>query len=70
MKKQLCVRLSLLSLAALAFGALASSTFAAGGGIQCPDVWKPVICSNGVVYSNACYASRAHATNCVPYGDD
>ena len=36
---------------------------------QCPDVWKPVICSNGQVYSNGCYAARACATGCVPYGD-
>ena len=40
-----------------------------GGGFLCPDVWKPVICSNGQVYSNSCYASAACATGCVPYGD-
>ncbi len=34
----------------------------------CLDVWAPVICSNGVVYSNSCYASCARATGCVPYG--
>lgn len=72
MKKQVIVRLSALSLVALAFGALASSSSAAGGGggIQCPDVWNPVICSNGVIYSNGCYAMKAKAKNCVPYGDD
>jgi hypothetical protein len=72
MKKQLLVRLSALSLVALAFGALASSTAAAGGGggTGCPDVWNPVICSNGVIYSNGCYANLAKAKNCVPYGDD
>jgi len=32
----------------------------------CLDVWDPVICSNGVVYSNACYAARACATGCGP----
>ena len=54
MKKQLFVRLSALSLVALACGALASSIAAAGGGggINCPDVWNPVICSNGVIYFN------------------
>jgi hypothetical protein len=36
--------------------------------IQCPDVWDPVICDDGVVYSNSCYAYRACATGCVPYG--
>jgi len=36
--------------------------------IQCPDVWNPVICSNGQVYSNDCYAYRDCATGCVPLG--
>lgn len=35
----------------------------------CPDVYAPVICSNGVIYSNLCRAGCAGATNCVPYGD-
>jgi hypothetical protein len=35
----------------------------------CPDVYSPVICSDGNVYSNSCYASLAGATNCVPYND-
>ena len=41
-----------------------------GGGFECPDVWDPVICSNGQIYSNFCYASRAGATGCVRYGGD
>jgi hypothetical protein len=36
----------------------------------CPDVWLPVICSNGHVYSNMCFAGCAGATGCVPFGDD
>ncbi len=36
---------------------------------ECPDVYAPVICSNGRVYSNACYAWKACATGCVPYAD-
>ncbi|MBI4719134.1 MAG: hypothetical protein HY763_15140 [Planctomycetes bacterium] len=45
-----------------------------GGGkcprdIQCPDLWDPVVCSNGVVYSNGCYAFQQCATGCVPYGE-
>lgn len=36
--------------------------------ILCSDVYLPVICSNGVVYSNDCYAYRACATGCTPYG--
>ncbi len=35
--------------------------------INCLDVWNPVICSDGKVYSNSCYAYRACATGCVPY---
>jgi hypothetical protein len=46
---------------------------ASGGGCprngDCPDVWSPVICSNGAVYGNSCYAYLACATDCVPYGD-
>jgi hypothetical protein len=38
-------------------------------GILCPALYDPVICSDGVVYSNSCYASVACATGCVPYGD-
>jgi hypothetical protein len=32
----------------------------------CPDIFSPVVCSNGVTYSNACYATAACATGCVP----
>ena len=41
-----------------------------GQGYECLDVWKPVICPNGQVYSNSCYAAKACQTNCVPYGGD
>jgi len=33
-------------------------------GIQCLDVYNPVTCSNGVTYSNGCYAAKACATGC------
>jgi len=33
----------------------------------CPLYYDPVICSNGQVYSNQCFASAACATGCVPY---
>jgi hypothetical protein len=39
-------------------------------GIYCLDVWDPVICDNGVVYSNSCYAYVACAKNCQPYGGE
>jgi hypothetical protein len=41
-----------------------------GQGYECLDVWRPVLCPNGQVYSNSCYASKACQTNCVPYGGD
>ncbi len=37
--------------------------------VACIDVWDPVICSNGQVYSNSCYAYVACATGCQPYGN-
>ena len=40
-----------------------------GGNCICPDVYAPVICSNGVTYSNSCRASCAHATGCHRTGD-
>lgn len=33
----------------------------------CPFIYSPVICSNGQVYSNQCFADAACATGCVPY---
>ena len=35
----------------------------------CPDVWDPVVCSDGNTYSNFCYAGCAGATGCVRTGD-
>lgn len=52
---------------ALALSALAATPSEAARPL-CPDVYDPVICSNGRVYSNSCYASVAGATGCVPYG--
>lgn len=34
----------------------------------CPDIYAPVICSNGKTYPNACVASCQKAKNCVPTG--
>lgn len=46
---------------------------AGGGGcpkdINCLDVWDPVVCADGVTYSNQCYADRACAPKpCSPAG--
>lgn len=53
-------------------GALASTAHsAAASGCHhnriCPNIVAPVICSNGQVYPNSCYAYNACATGCVPY---
>lgn len=37
-------------------------------GIECLDVYQPVICSNGVVYPNACAAYIDCATGCEDLG--
>lgn len=35
--------------------------------IACLDVWDPVVCADGVTYSNQCYADRACAPKpCYP----
>lgn len=61
---------SVLGVAGLATTSLAARPGGGGGGPKlCPDVYAPVLCPNGKVYPNSCYASRAGQTNCVPYGD-
>lgn len=52
---------------ATAVTAYAKPPFGGGCGPKyCLDVWLPVICSDGRIYSNDCYAARACATGCVP----
>jgi hypothetical protein len=61
---------------AFGVGALATSRAAAAKpafsacprDIQCIDLYAPVLCSDGKVYGNSCYAYRACATGCVPIG--
>ena len=73
------VKLGVLALgvvAALAYSTPALARRPGGGGglggcprdIQCPDVYDPVTCSNGVEYPNACYAYRDCATGCGSSG--
>lgn len=33
----------------------------------CPDIYQPVICKNGQVYSNVCYANKDCQKDCWPY---
>ena len=63
-------------LAAIAAVCFAADALAKGGGglggcprdIQCPMVYDPVTCDNGVTYSNACVAFAACATGCTEGG--
>lgn len=68
MTKQLFARLSALALVVVAGGVMSSAVEALSGPPVCPQIYAPVICSNGKVYPNQCYADRAHARDCVPYG--
>lgn len=36
---------------------------------NCPQNYLAVICSNGCIYDNACYAEAAGATGCVLYNN-
>lgn len=36
--------------------------------VICPAIYSPVICNNGVTYSNSCFASAACAKGCRPAG--
>lgn len=74
-KSEFFVKLGLFGVALGAFfvaEALAAKPGGGGGGgggkcprdIQCPDVYDPVTCSDGVTYPNSCYAYRACATGC------
>ncbi len=73
--KKLVSRLGVAAVALTIIGAIGVGASTADarrgcGSFNCLDVWNPVICSNGVVYGNACYAARACATGCVPWGGD
>lgn len=76
MKHARTISLAVLSAAVLGVVGIAATSLAAkpgggggGGGPRlCPDVYAPVLCPNGKVYPNSCYAERAGQTNCVPYG--
>jgi len=67
MRKKFLSRLFGLALVVFAGGLLGETAFAAGPKL-CPLIYAPVICSNGKIYPNQCYADKAHAKDCVPYG--
>ena len=70
--KKLSLKLALAAALTVSALSIPTTSQAASGcprNVNCLDVWQPVICSNGVIYSNGCYAYRACATGCVPYGD-
>lgn len=57
--------------AALSFGAgTAQANHPCGGGGICPAIYAPVICNDGVVYGNDCYAREACAHGCRPYKEE
>lgn len=33
----------------------------------CPFIYAPVVCDDGNVYTNQCFADSAGATGCIPY---
>ncbi|MBL8747245.1 MAG: hypothetical protein JNK58_12930 [Phycisphaerae bacterium] len=70
MTRKNVIVLAMAAFCAATVGVIASATMAAGGGnVRCPEIWAPVICSNGVTYPNQCYADRARARGCVRTGD-
>ena len=75
-KRNLQIALIVLFVMVLVAGAVTFAKGKPGGGIKpcrdaliyCLDVWDPVVCDDGKVYSNACYARRACATGCTSTG--
>ncbi|TVQ29861.1 MAG: hypothetical protein EA376_14540 [Phycisphaeraceae bacterium] len=56
-----------------AFGAMTASTPVEANsgfipGCVCPHVYDPVLCPNGAIYSNSCFASCYGQTGCTRIG--
>ena len=56
-----------LSILAGAFGVPVTEAARCGDLQACEAIYAPVICSNGVIYDNRCYADADCATGCQPY---
>jgi hypothetical protein len=52
----------------LGFLSVATSPVEAKGRCLCPQVYAPVECDRGKIYSNQCVADCRNAKNCVPIG--
>ena len=63
---KLVFTLSLVILAG-AFGVPVTEAARCGDLQGCEATYSPVICSNGVIYDNRCYADADCATGCQPY---
>lgn len=48
--------------------AVQTATAAGGSRCICLDIYRPVLCPNGITYPNSCYAGCAGQRNCVPAG--
>lgn len=76
MKKVRVVALLVATLMVLAAGVAQVAAKPPGGGgcptprlgCFCAEIYAPVTCDGGCTYSNACFASCAGATHCVPSG--
>lgn len=62
--------LAVVGIAATATSALAARPRPIPDPPSCPDVYAPVLCADGNVYPNGCYASIAGQTSCVPFDDN
>ena len=61
--------IAIVLLSAIMVGVAALNTTQAGPPCRCPLIVAQVMCDNGKVYINQCFANCAHARNCVPYGN-
>jgi len=78
MKRVVPVMMVVLILVVVAAGWFTAAAYAkkpGGGGddgcprnIFCPTYWDPVICDDGKIYSNECFAYAACATGCESLG--